>query len=358
VKLLRRRRAATIGRRPSAHPVAVECRGLRKSYGAVTAVGDVDLEVVRGEVLALLGPSGCGKTTFLRLIAGFERPDAGTISLAGREVAGGGRYVAPERRRVGVVFQDYALFPHLCVSDNISFGLHGPDCDTRLREVIDLVGLGGLEDRLPHELSGGEQQRVALARALAPRPDLILLDEPFSNLDATLRQRLRTEVREILHRAETTAIFVTHDQEEALSLADRIAIMAAGRIHQVDPPELIYTRPDDTFVAAFVGGANLIEGTSDGHEVACSLGTFGPLNAPPQGKVLLVVRPESLQLRPHPSADAVVSSTTYYGHDQMIEVRLPGGDLVRARIGPGRFYEAGDHVTVSVIADEVIAFPV
>jgi iron(III) transport system ATP-binding protein len=356
MKLLRRRTSrASLERRSSGSP-AVTTRGLSKRFGEIVAVDDVTLDVPRGEILALLGPSGCGKTTFLRLIAGFERPDAGIVSLGGRDVAGNGSFVPPEKRRVGVVFQDYALFPHLCVGDNVGFGVKGPDCDSRVRDVLHLVGLSGLSDRFPHELSGGQQQRVALARALAPRPDLILLDEPFSNLDASLRRRVRTEVREILRHAQATAIFVTHDQEEALSLADRLAIMAAGRIHQVASPARIYTRPDDLFVAGFVGGANIVGGTGDGAEVTCPLGRFRPFNAPPSGPVMLVVRPESLTLRADAEGDTVVVSSTYYGHDQTVKVRLRDGEVVDVRVGTDRFYRAGQRVAVSVVPDEVIAF--
>jgi len=334
---------------------AVECEDLTKSFGPVVACDEVCLTVDRGEILALLGPSGCGKTTFLRLVAGFERPDDGCVRIGGRMVAGPGTYMPPERRRIGVVFQDYALFPHLDVAHNIGFGL-GRRRRSRVDEALALVGLGGLGARYPHELSGGQQQRVALARALAPEPDLILLDEPFSNLDATLREHVRSEVREILRAAEATAIFVTHDQEEALSLADRVAIMRAGRVHQVDTPERIYTRPADLFVAAFVGGANLVSGHGDGGFTTSALGRFRTLNPPPDGPVTLVVRPETLRLHPRAGADAVVRSATFYGHDQVVEVAMQDGTLVRARLGPGRFFEAGDHVEVTVVGDEVLAF--
>ncbi len=351
------RRSAEIARRVSVG-TAVAVEGLSKSFGEVIAVDDVTLDVPRGEILALLGPSGCGKTTFLRLIAGFERPDHGRILLGDRPVASGATFVAPEKRRVGVVFQDYALFPHLCVADNVGFGIKGPDCNTRIRDVLHLVGLSGQADRFPHELSGGQQQRVALARALAPRPDLILLDEPFSNLDATLRQRVRTEVRDILRRAEATAIFVTHDQEEALSLADRVAIMADGRLRQIATPELVYTRPADLFVAAFVGRANLVGGVVTGGHVVCPLGTFRPLTSPSDGEVTLVIRPESLHLRADPDGDAVVQSSTYYGHDQAVKVTLSDGEIVDARTGTSRFFDTGDRVSITVVPDEVLAFPV
>ncbi len=217
--------------------------GLRKSYGDVLAVASVDLEVEAGSICALLGPSGCGKTTTLRLIAGLERPDAGKIAIGERTLNGDGAFVAPERRRIGMVFQDYALFPHLDVAGNVGYGLGRKPDRGRVAEVLELVGLAGDAGRSVHELSGGQQQRVALARALAPTPELVLLDEPFSNLDASLRDRLRSEVRQILADAGVTALFVTHDQAEALSIADTVAVMNEGLIEQVGTPEEAYSRP-------------------------------------------------------------------------------------------------------------------
>ncbi len=220
--------------------------------------------MAEGEILALLGPSGCGKTTTLRLIAGLESPDAGTITLRGQVVAGPGRAVPPEERGIGIVFQDYALFPHLTVADNVGFGAGaGGATGAASSTVLDLVGLGGFGPRYPHELSGGQQQRVALARALAPAPALMLLDEPFSNLDADLRAQMRDEVERILRTSGTTAVFVTHDQEEAFTLADRVGVLQAGRIEQLAPPQELYHRPATRFVAAFVGAADFLPGTGD-----------------------------------------------------------------------------------------------
>ncbi len=355
MRLIRRRRSTLPIRHSGPDHPAVETDGLSKRFGDVVAVDDVTLGVLHGEIMALLGPSGCGKTTFLRLIAGFEHPDEGSITLGGRSVAGNGSFVPPERRHVAIVFQDYALFPHMCVADNVGYGLSGPGCDGRVGEVLHLVRLTDVANRFPHELSGGQQQRVALARALAPKPDIILFDEPFSSLDAALRTRMRDEVRSILKEAGATAIFVTHDQEEALSLADRVGIMRDGRLHQVDTPERVYTRPADTFVAAFVGGANLINAVGDGEQVTCALGTFRPLNRPWTGPVTVVVRPESLRIQYDTNGTAVVVEATYYGHDQLVHVRLGNGEVVNARLGTSRFFEPGDHVAVSMIADEVIA---
>jgi ABC-type Fe3+/spermidine/putrescine transport system ATPase subunit len=239
----------------------VACRGLTKRFGALEAVAALDLDVFGGELLALLGPSGCGKTTTLRLVGGFERPDAGTVDLAGVPVAGPDVFVPPERRRIGVVFQDYALFPHLTVAANVGYGVRDRSARrARAAEMLELVGLGNKATRRPHELSGGEQQRVAIARALAPDPAILLLDEPFSNLDAALRLRVRAEVRDILLAANATAVFVTHDQEEALELADRVSILNKGKIEQLGTPEEVYEKPASAFVLKFLGNVNLFHG--------------------------------------------------------------------------------------------------
>jgi iron(III) transport system ATP-binding protein len=335
----------------------VELRELTKAFGAVRAVDRVGLEVREGEVLALLGPSGCGKTTTLRLVAGFERPDAGLVRLAGDEVAGPERFVPPERRRVGVVFQDYALFPHLTVAQNVGYGVRERSRRrARVAEMLDLVGLADAAGRMPHELSGGQQQRVALARALAPEPALVLLDEPFSNLDAALRARVRGEVRKILQVASATAVFVTHDQEEALSLADRIAVMRGGRVLQVDVPAELYAHPSDRFVATFVGDADLLPGHADGDTVTTEVGRLRL--ADPDGltgDVEVALRPERVRLRLDGGGQGLVGGITYFGHDQLVEVALEHGARVRSRMGPARAFEPGDRVSVAVTGD-VIAF--
>jgi iron(III) transport system ATP-binding protein len=306
--------------------------GLMKTFGSIRAVDGFDLDVHDGEILALLGPSGCGKTTALRLVAGLERPDAGTVEIRGRLVAGAGTWVPPERRRVGLVFQDWALFPHLDVRANVAFGLDGDTVDT-VDELLDLVHLSGLAHRMPHELSGGQQQRVAVARALAPQPDVLLLDEPFSNLDAQLRAQVRGEVREVLRATGTTAVLVTHDQEEALSIADRVAVMLHGAVRQVGTPFDVYAAPADGRVARLLGEANLLPGVASAGRVAFAL---GDVDAPlPDGPCEVLVRPESLRAVADPTGAAHVTQVEFYGHDQLVRCDLPEGVGLDVRlIGP------------------------
>jgi iron(III) transport system ATP-binding protein len=314
----------------------------------------------------VLGPSGCGKTTILRLIAGLEEPDAGTIEIAGRRMAGPGASVPPERRRVGMVFQDYALFPHLTVADNVAYGLRrDPDRDVRVRELLELVSLPDTHDRMPHELSGGMQQRVAIARALAPRPDLVLLDEPFSNLDAALRTQLRGDVREILRRAGTSAIFVTHDQDEGLTLGDRMAVLVQGRVEQVATPEVVYGEPATPFVATFVGTANLVPAECAG---GVGVTRFGPVRlvgpaARHVGRALVVIRPEHLQLEEAPDgpADAGgwrVVARRFTGTEILLEIVASDGLRLWAEAGPSvRRLHLGDIVSMRLREVESVAFP-
>jgi iron(III) transport system ATP-binding protein len=344
----------------------VEIRGLRKSFGSARAVAGLDLDLEPGEICALLGPSGCGKTTTLRLIAGFERPDAGSIRVGERLLDGPGQSVPPERRRISMVFQDYALFPHYDVAGNVAYALGRRADRERVNEVLELVGLAGEADRAVHELSGGQQQRVALARALAPTPDLVLLDEPFSNLDAALRARLRGEVREILLRAGVTALLVTHDQAEALSFADRVAIMRDGAVVQADTPEAVYTRPRSRWVASFLGEVDVLPGTAGGGRAKFELGSV-PADGELEGAVDVLVRPESVAVgvTPSPEAratvEAVVVARQFYGHDQLVELRLPSGQTLRSRRLGFPAWHPGDHVRVwlegpaDVIAREPLA---
>ncbi len=327
-------------------PPALRARGLVRSFDGVRALDGLDLDVAAGELCVILGASGSGKTTALRLIAGFERPDEGAIELFGERVAGDGAFVAPERRGVGMVFQDYALFPHLSVEDNVAYGLpRGADRATRVREVLELTGLGGLDRRAVHELSGGEQQRTALARALAPQPRLLLLDEPFSNLDPSLRARVRGELREILRRAGTTTVLVTHDQEEALSIADRVAFLWEGRVEQYGTPREIYLEPGTLHVAESIGDAIVLRLPAAGGLVRTP---FGDLPAPPEAsRCAVVIRPEDVLLR-ESGTPAEVCGHEFYGHDQMLHVRLAGGEELRVRVGPGEEFAGLDRVALQL----------
>jgi len=299
--------------------------GVTKRFGSVTAVNDNALCVDKGEFVALLGPSGCGKTTLLRLVAGFERPDAGEIAIEGRRVAGPGTWVAPERRGVGIVFQEYALFPHLTVAANIGFGVRRGERQSRVPELLRLVGLTGLEERYPHELSGGQQQRVALARALAPRPSVVLLDEPWSNIDPLLRASIREELAAILRAIDVTVLFVTHDREEAFSMADRIALMRDGQVVQSGGPEEVYLSPVDRWVAEFAGAGNFLQGELDGALVKTSIGRFPVATNGLARDVEVLIRPELLELRPDPAGAGEVVAREFRGHDVFYRVQLANG---------------------------------
>lgn len=332
--------------------LTIRARSLTKAYGDVLALNDFNLDVWEGSLLTLLGPSGCGKTTALRVIAGFEGAE-GTVDIRGRRVLDADTFVQPENRRVGMVFQDYALFPHMTVAKNIAYGLKGGQDNRRVDELLELVGMSGLGDRMPNELSGGQQQRVALARAMAPSPDVILLDEPFSNLDASLRDRVRRELKMILTEARTTAVLVTHDQEEALATSDLVAVMYQGRVVQFDTPSQLYTQPADPWVADFLGDADVVNATGHRGYADTLIGRF---KTDLRGPVLVVVRPEDVQLSIGETPNAVVAHTEFFGHDQLVTVALPGGTRVRSRIGPRPSYTTGDNVRVR--ATHARVFPV
>lgn len=323
--------------------VILQLNALHKQFNgqSTPAVNGVSLTLNTGNLLGLLGPSGCGKTTLLRLIAGFERPQGGSIVLAGRPVCGDRHWVPPERRDVGVVFQDYALFPHLSVMDNVAFGLKSLARQNKLttgqihedaQRAIALVGLKGFAKRFPHELSGGQQQRVALARAIAPRPSLILLDEPFSNLDVEVRLYLRQEVRDILKSVGTSGVFVTHDQEEALSISDCLAVMRQGHIEQIDTPEAVYSRPRSRFVAGFVTQANFVPAERQGDRWHTLLGSFpvAPQDpATPRGE--LMVRQEELTLQADPAGDLIIRDRQFLGREYRYTLSTATGQLLYAR---------------------------
>ncbi len=336
------------------------------------AVQSVSLTLEPGALLSLLGPSGCGKTTLLRLIAGFEQPDDGTIAIAGQPVAGAGCWQCPEDRGIGMVFQDYALFPHLTVLENVAFGLPKARGRAKLErrrrvvEAIALVGLDGMEHRYPHELSGGQQQRVALARALAPRPLLVLLDEPLSNLDVQVRLRLRQELRSILKAAGTTAIFVTHDQEEALSMADQVGVMHNGRLEQVGTPEQLYQSPETRFVAEFVTQSNFVVAQRQGRNWHTEFGQFGADRIQLHGAadsdviptaIALMVRQEEVQLERDDTSSINVSDRQFLGREHRYSVELPSGQTL-VSLAPAHLHlPVGTPVRITLTAERLHGYP-
>lgn len=337
------------------------------AYGTTPVVQDLTLHLAEGEIGCLLGASGCGKTTVLRAIAGFEPLRAGAIRLAGDVVASQDRRIAPEARRIGVVFQDYALFPHLTVAANVGFGLARQPAtrrNARVIEMLDLVGLQHVAERYPHELSGGQQQRVALARALAPQPRLMLMDEPFSNLDVTLRERLAAEVRLILKRAGATAILVTHDQREAFAVADKVGVMADGRLRQWDTPYALYHRPADRYVAGFIGEGVLLPATLLGERLLESeLGRLEMMNAlgpaPASGAdapLEVLIRPDSVAMVGNGDVQARVVARAFRGAEFLYTLQLPSGREVMALAPSLRPHELGTAVGLRLQVEQTVAF--
>jgi iron(III) transport system ATP-binding protein len=333
--------------------------GLRKAFGESAVLTGLDLEVPTGSLTAVLGPSGCGKTTLLRLLGGFEHADGGSIRLGERILCDERTHLAPERRAIGFVPQEGALFPHLDVAANVGFGLpRAQRRGGRIEELLQLVGLQGLAKRFPHQLSGGQQQRVALARALAPEPGLVLLDEPFDALDAGLRAQVRSEVRETLRAAGATALLVTHDQEEALSLADTVAVMRGGQIVQAADPQTLYRDPVDAEVACFVGEAVLLQGRLDGDYAETVLGRLATRGADAGNgaRATLMLRPEQILCRDLGPTEAgagprgTVLSTAFYGHDATARIALDDPDRheIVARAAGHQLPHAGDEVAVAV----------
>ena len=337
----------------------IELRSITKTFPGADqpAVRDINLAVEKGMIVTLLGPSGCGKTTLLRIIAGFERPEEGEVLLAGKRVVGENIWVPPEQRGVGMVFQDYALFPHLTVAQNIGFGYKGSDKPERVREVLELVDLSGYEGRYPHQLSGGQQQRVALARALTRRPVVVLLDEPFSNLDADMRVQMRVEVKRILQEAGTTAIFVSHDQKDALAISDQVVIINEGVIQQIGTPRDIYQHPSNAFVATFVGQSNLLKGVmaDDAQSVITDVGSFPCSHTHGHqagAEVYISLRPDGLEMSPDGDIQGRIKGFTYTGeaYDAVITVETDDGshDLL-VHIHPEEAIAVGDWVAFKVL---------
>ena len=333
---------------------AITCDGVDKRFDDTVAVRAMTFELKRGELLSLLGPSGCGKTTALRLIAGFETPESGRIWVGGQEVAGPDINLPPERRRVGMVFQDYALFPHMSLRGNVAYALKN-GASSQVNELLQLVGLSGLGERMPHELSGGEQQRGALARSLASEPQVILLDEPFSNLDAALRAHVRAEVRGILRAANATAIFVTHDIEEALSIADRVAVMFDGAIEQIATPRELYRQPATRRIAEWLGNANFLPAEAGDGTVECELGRLHS-EQDLTGPVDLMIRPDWLTIATATTGNGAVVDRTFYGHDQLIQVYFDTGTTVQVRVLSDDEFLPGQRVTVGCQGPNVV-FP-
>jgi len=352
---------------PADGQTVLELRDIERAYEIESAVTDCSLSVRDGELLTLLGPSGCGKTTTLRLIAGLEQPSSGEVHIAGEVVADSETFVPAEDRDVGLVFQDFALFPHLSVEENIAFGLRewsSEEREARVEEMLELVGLTAHREKQPDDLSGGQQQRVALARSLAPEPDVLLLDEPFSNLDVRLRVEMREEVRAILKEAGVTAISVTHDQEEALSISDRVAIMNDGRIEQVGKPEIVFENPESRFVASFLGRASFVTGRVRGDTVETVLGPLdveqlnGPVDAYDGATIDVLVRPDDLAAVPasEATADGEVVHRQYNGPTFVYKIELTDGTTVRSLHNHAETFDHGEPVAVSIAADHPLAW--
>lgn len=340
----------------------LELRSISCAYDpSRPAIKDISFSIREGEILCLLGPSGCGKTTVLRAIAGFEPVRSGQIILSDRLVSSSTETVPTEERRVGMVFQEYALFPHLRVADNIAFGLHHlsrAERTCRVQEMLRLTGLEGLERRYPHELSGGQQQRVALSRALVQNPVLLLLDEPFSNLDPDMASRMRQDLHSLLRRTKTTTILVTHDHEEAFAMADRIAVLNRGEIEQLEAPELIYHLPATRFVADFVGQADFVTGEIRQGLVHTELGEFpNTIDGAEGSHVMVMIRPDDIHLVPNKSANSRIVARQFRGSENLYTVQLPSGQLVHSSESSTSVYHEGTAVELRVSATHTVLFP-
>ena len=343
-------------------PPMLELRNITCGYEPnIPTVRDLSLHLQPGNILCLLGPSGCGKTTTLRAIAGFEKLSAGEIRLQGEVLASTAVHLPPEQRRIGMVFQEYALFPHMNVKDNVAFGLYhwqSADRQSRVQVMLDLVGLQELELRFPHELSGGQQQRVAIARALAPKPLMLLLDEPFSNLDPDMTIKMRKELYRVLRQTQTTAILVTHDHEEAFAMADQVAVMQDGVLVQCDPPETIYQQPSCSFVAEFIGQANTIPGVIQNGHVETEIGSITNQSDFESGsRVLVMVRPDDIQFTPSETGPGQIESRQFQGSQTLYAIRLKSGQLIQCCMKPIPVYNIETSVMVQITTSHTILFP-
>ena len=348
---------------------SVELSGIRKSYGPLVVADGIDLLVAHEELVCLLGPSGCGKTTALRLIAGFMAPDAGTITVGGRVLSSPGVTLPPERRNMSMIFQSYALWPHMTIAENVAYGLKvrrvpRAEMERKVARILDIAKLTELRDRAPGQLSGGQQQRVALARALVVEPQTLLLDEPLSNLDTNLREEMRFEIRRLHDELRYTTVYVTHDQGEAMTTADRIVVMNRGRVEQVGAPETIYQQPDSEFVARFIGGTNILRGQADGGAVRCGALTIRCGNPLPRaaGELPVSIRPGDVEIGPVEDAapnacSATVTRHTYLGGQRDYLLELPGGATIRATTPLRTRAEVGSVVGVRLPPEQCRALP-
>jgi len=324
----------------------IRARNIEKSYNSEQILSDFNIDVWKGSIYGILGKSGSGKTTVLRLLAGFERPDSGSIEMRGKKIFDDNTWTPPEKRNIGMVFQNFALFPHLNVQKNISFGLNKSQIkDGRLDDVINICNLQNLVSKKPSQLSGGEQQRVAIARALAPKPDVLLLDEPFSSLDAQMAREIREEIVDLLRGTKTTTILVTHNQEEALSICDFVSILDSGKIIQSSTPKEIYLHPVNKVVAESIGDPNLVKGYANLGKLETPLGTF---DTNLTGAVDVTIRPECISLTHDKKGKYIVKECNFYGHDQLVFFKNSKGETFKARTTPNNEFELGDRISIQI----------
>jgi iron(III) transport system ATP-binding protein len=338
--------------------IALSCTNIHKQFGSTIAVNALDLSVRNGEILVLLGPSGCGKTTTLRLIAGLDRPDNGIIYIGDNEASSPHTFLSPEKRNIGMVFQDYALFPHMNVEDNVAYGLDkNPNRQDRMKETLQMTNLTGLEKRFPYQLSGGEQQRVALARALATDPKVLLLDEPFSNLDAQLRSTIRKETKEIIKNTDIATILVTHSQEEALIMGDKIGVMNLGKIEQLDVPYRIFHNPTSQFVAQFIGTCDFLPARINEGIIYTEIGNiYVRSEVSDNDNIVAIFHPDDLQIKGSDKGIGVIHNRIFHGSFYMYDVTLHSGNIVHISTHHTQNFDIGLKVNVSISPNRPISY--